>query len=36
MEYFDRLGQQVKNDEICALIERFDKTRDGRITFQEF
>jgi hypothetical protein len=34
--FFSRRGQYVPDKELCGLIERYDKNRDGRISYTEF
>jgi len=35
-EYFSLYKKFVCDKDFCALIERFDRSRDGRISYNEF
>ena len=35
-DFFSGSSQYVADKDLCALIERFDRTRDGRISYSEF
>jgi len=35
-QFFSRHCQYVPDKELCGLIERYDKNRDGKISYCEF
>jgi Ca2+-binding EF-hand superfamily protein len=35
-DIFLKYGQYVSQKEICGLIDRYDRSKDGKISYQEF